>query len=52
MSPVDHYYAILDSYCAWANLNHINNDHPMAKHFAVLLELATAADPNYQDGEE
>ena len=44
MSPIDHYYAILDSYCYWAELNHINNDHPMAKHFAVLFALARAAE--------
>jgi hypothetical protein len=44
MSPVDHYYAVLDSYCKWANLNHMNNDHPMAKHFAVLFALARAAE--------
>ena len=44
MSPIDHYYAILDSYCAWAGIDYINNDHPMARHFAVLFELARQAE--------
>ena len=44
MSPIDHYYAILDSYCNHANINHINNDHPMARHFSVLFELARKAE--------
>ena len=44
MSPVDHYYAVLDSYCKLANLNHLRYNHPMAKHFAVLFALARAAE--------
>ena len=44
MSPIDHYYAILDSYCLHAKINHINNDHPMAKHFSILFALARDAE--------
>lgn len=51
MSPIDHYYAILDAYTAAAGIDHVTNAHPMAKHFAVLLQLATAADGNYQEEE-
>ena len=47
LSPVDHYYIVYDAYCALLDLPGINNNHPMARHFSVLLALATLADPNY-----
>ena len=49
LSPVDSYYIIYDAYCSLLDLPNINNVHPLAKHFGVLLKLATAADPNYQE---
>ena len=47
LSPVDSYYIVYDAYCALLELPGINNNHPLAKHFGVLLRLETPADPHY-----
>ena len=49
MSPIDHYYAVLDAYTAAAGIDHVTNAHPMAKHFAVLFQLARVAESNTID---
>lgn len=51
LSPVDSYYIVYDAYCALIDLPGINNNHPLAKHFGLLLRLATAADPNFNEEE-